>query len=396
VADRTVLANALLLDPEAPAPVAGSLLLAEGRIAARLAPGEDAPIEAPRVDLSGAAVAPGFLDLHHHGALVFADPADGSHVAEALREDAEGMLRHGTTAFLATTVARDAASLRTLVTHLTRRMTQPFRGARPIGVHLEGPWINPAAAGAQPEAGIRPFAPAEGADLLDRGEGGIRMVTFAPEVEGASKLLAALRQRGVVAALGHSLAAEAELEACVAGGMTHVTHLFNAMGPMHHRNLGVAGFALSEERLTCDLICDGVHVHPRVVRVAARVLGPRLMLITDRMASPPAASAAERQFGSGPVAEREGAWRLADGRLAGSSLSLDRAVHNAVDFGALELLDAVAACTLRPARLLGVEGERGTLRPGARADLVVLDAGGEVAETWSVGRRVYARGPSGG
>lgn len=386
---RTILANALLLDPEAPAPVAGSLLLADGRIAARLAPGEDAPIEAPRVDLGGAAVAPGFLDLHHHGALVFADPADAPSISDALRADAASMLRHGTTAFLATTVARDAGCLRELVTHLTQEMTQPFPGARPIGVHLEGPWINPAAAGAQPEAGIRPFDPAEGADLLDRGEGRIRMVTLAPEVGGASKLLAALRQRDVVAALGHSLAAEAELEACVGDGMTHVTHLFNAMGALHHRAPGVAGFALSEERLTCDLICDGVHVHPRVARVAARVLGPRLMLITDRMAPPPAG--AGPQFGSGPVVERDGAWRLADGRLAGSSLSLDRALRNAVDFGALDLLDAVAACTLRPACLLRVEGERGTLRPGARADLVVLGAGGQVAETWVAGRRVYAR-----
>ena len=166
-------------------------------------------------------------------------------------------------------------------------------------------------------------------------------------------------------------------------GARHVTHLWNAMSGLHHRAPGLAGAALADDRLSCDLICDGVHVHPAAVRVAARAKRDRLVLITDRV-SPGAG------FGAGALIDDGTALRLADGRLAGSRLSLDRALHNAVSFGAMTRLEAVAAVSLRPARLLGLERERGTLRPGARADLALLDAEGRVAETWLAGRRVYA------
>jgi len=160
-----------------------------------------------------------------------------------------------------------------------------------------------------------------------------------------------------------------------------VTHLYNAMGPLHHRRPGVTGHALADDRLSCDLICDGVHVHPEMVRVAARSLGERLVLITDRV---DLAQIDPTQEGDGaPV-------RLADGTLAGSQLVLDRAVRNVQEFAGLSLREAVAAGTLRPARLLGIESQHGTLRPGARADLAVLDAGGRVVETWIEGRRVWS------
>jgi N-acetylglucosamine-6-phosphate deacetylase len=155
------------------------------------------------------------------------------------------------------------------------------------------------------------------------------------------------------------------------------------MSGLQHRAPGLAGAALADDRLTCDLICDGVHVHPLAVRLAARAKRERLLLITDRVA--PGAG-----FGAGVLVDDGVALRLADGRLAGSRLTLDRAVHNAVAFGALSQLEAIAAVTLRPAVLLGLERERGTLRAGARADLVVLDPAGAVAETWLAGRRAYA------
>jgi N-acetylglucosamine-6-phosphate deacetylase len=214
------------------------------------------------------------------------------------------------------------------------------------------------------------------------------MVTLAPETAGSRELLRELARRGVVAAAGHSRAGTVELEGAISGGLTHVTHLFNAMPAMHHREPGLAGHALADDRLTCDLICDGEHVHPEFVRVAARAKRERLILISDRIDPPPDPAAAD--FGSGPVREDGAALRLPDGTLAGSRLTLDRAIRNARSFGALELSEAVAACTSRPARLLGLERERGTLRRGARADLVVLDDQGGVRETWIGGERVYA------
>jgi N-acetylglucosamine-6-phosphate deacetylase len=376
---RVALVNALLLDPEADAPAPGGLLLEDGRIAARLAPGAS-PASAQRVDLGGLGVAPGFLDLHYHGALVHGEPQGA---AAALRETARELLVSGVTAFLPTTVAWPAPELLARVGALAEACASaPADGAAPLGLHLEGPWISAHAAGAQPGAGIRPFAAAEGARVFERAHGTLRLVTFAPELPGADALQAELERRGIVAALGHSQADAEQVAGAVARGARHVTHLWNAMSGLHHRAPGLAGAALADERLSCDLICDGVHVHPAAVRIAARAKRDALVLITDRVA-------AGAGFGAGALVDDGTALRLADGRLAGSRLTLERALHNAVSFGAMTRLEAVAAVTLRPARVLGIERERGTFRPGARADLAVLDAADRVAETWLAGRRVF-------
>jgi N-acetylglucosamine-6-phosphate deacetylase len=276
------------------------------------------------------------------------------------------------------------------VTHLAEAAA---RGAGPglaipIGIHLEGPWLNPGAAGAQPRPGIRPYDPGEGEEVLARGEGCIRMVTLAPEAEGAAALQQALARRGITAALGHSLARCAQAEAAVDAGARHVTHLFNAMSGLHHREPGLVGVALSDERLSCDLICDGAHVDPRVVRLAARAKGEKLVLITDRIDPPGLGSGSD--FGSGALVDDGVALRLPDGRLAGSRVTLDRALRNARAMAGMQRLEAVAACTLRPARVIGVEAERGSLRRGARADFALLDDADVVRETWIAGERVYS------
>jgi N-acetylglucosamine-6-phosphate deacetylase len=382
---RTLLRGATLLDPDLAAPGPGSLLLAEGRIEARLAPGEPGPADAERVDLGGRGLAPGFLDLHYHGSLIV---SDASGYGASLAASSELLLRHGTTAFLVTSVAWSRDRLREALPRLVELLGGVrWPGAVPIGLHLEGPWINARAAGAQPGSGIRSYDAAEGAETFARASGALRMVTLAPEVPGALALTGELTRRGVIASLGHSLATAPEIEVGLAAGLRHVTHLFNAMGPLHHRDLGVAGFALADDRLSCDLICDGAHVHPAMVRLAARAKGDRLLFITDRIEL----EGAGRSFGSGELRDDGVAVRLPDGRLAGSCLTLDRAIRNVIGYGAMTQLDAVRACTLRPARLLGIERERGTLRPGARADLVLLDAEGLVAETWLEGRRAFSR-----
>jgi len=378
---KLAITGAELVDPEAALERRATLLVEDGRIAGSVAP--EAPLGADWrvIARPGLAVAPGFLDLHFHGELVAAPPAQ---FPAALERASQRMLREGTTGFLATTVCWPRAQLADAVGALAAAVDGvPAAGASCLGLHLEGPWISAEAPGAMAPEAIRPFAAREGGEVLARAGKHLRMVTLAPEVEGAEALLAELERRGAIAALGHTHASPACIREAIARGLRHVTHLWNAMGPIHQRAPGVAGTALAEDRLTCDLICDGYHVDPAIVRVAARALGERLVLITDRIDVPERAhSSALGEISAGSDGEP---WRRADGTIAGSQLALDAALRNARRFAGIGLCDAVAACTLRPARLLGVERERGTLRAGARADLALLDADGRAVETWLAG-----------
>lgn len=389
---RIWLHDAVLVDPEAPNPAPGSLLIENGRIAARLAPGAPSPEDAERVGLGGARLAPGLVDVHFHGALPAGFPDDA---ASALLDASASLARHGVTAFLATTVAWPAQDLRTLVERLVEALARGrWPGAIPIGLHLEGPWIRDAAAGAQPPDGIRPYDPREGAALFDRAGTALRLVTLAPELDGARALETELSHRGVRIALGHTLASASAVAASVANGAVHVTHLFNAMGCTRHRMAadgepmdGFAGVVLDEPALGCDLIADGAHVHPDWLRIAAEAKGDGAVLISDRIDV--AASDHSGWLGADRMRSDGVAWRLPDGRLAGSLLTLDAAVHNAVAWRVMGFHDAIRACTERPARLLGIEGTRGTLRIGARADLVAFESSGRVAATWVEGRAVW-------
>lgn len=378
---RCALVGARLVDPETRRLVDETLLVEDGRIVDRL--DRDATLSGSweRIDLYDRFVAPGFIDVHFHGELFSAAPNE---FAGALSRAADRMLGCGTTSFLATTVSWAADAMPGHVGELARTIDAGgLPGAHCLGLHLEGPWLSGSAPGAMTQGCLRPFDPSRDLEVLDRAGGLLRMVTLAPELDGAPALLDELARRSVVAALGHSRATAQEIQDGISRGLRHITHLFNAMGPLHHREPGVAGTVLAEDRLTCDLICDGHHVHPDIVRIAARALAERLLLITDRVDLPHAS--ADGQAPGAPA-------RLADGTIAGSQLGQDQAVRNAMAFAGLDLVEAVAASSLRPARLLGLERERGTLRKGARADLVVLDESAEVLETWQGGRRAFARG----
>ena len=389
---RLLFENAELLDPEANQPARRSLLVESGRIRAQLSAGEPIPEDVRRVDLAGRYLAPGFLDLHFHGEFVFARP---DRLATVLERTSNSLLAFGTTGYLVTSVAWPGEELAGFVSATASAVAAASdAAAAPLGIHLEGPWINPAAAGAQPPRGIRNSCASEVDDLLARASGTIKMVTLAPEMEGSHALLSALSRADIVAALGHSLADESAIETATGEGLRHVTHLFNAMGPLHHREPGVAGHVLADDRLSCDIICDGAHVHRDMVVTAARAKRGRLALITDRIELPQrgaGASPDERgaEFDASALADDGVAFRLPSGRLAGSSLTLDRGLRNVCEMGAMSRLEAVAACTLLPARLLGIEAERGTLRAGARADFAVLDGDLGVVETWGGGEKVH-------
>jgi N-acetylglucosamine-6-phosphate deacetylase len=250
----------------------------------------------------------------------------------------------------------------------------PDGAAAWLGVHLEGPFLADGRTGAHDRRWVSP--------PVDEGwsrEGGVAIVTLAPEVPGALAVASALAARGVVVSVGHSDATVAEVGAAVDAGATWVTHLFNAMSPLHHRAPGVVGAALSDERLRFGIIVDGTHVDPEAVRVAWRAAGSRLVLVTDAVA---AMGTPDHEPGSGV--------RLADGTLAGSDLTMDQAVRNLVAFAGCSPAQAVDAATATPAAVLGL-ADRGALRPGAVADLVVLDRSLEVVATVVRGVVAYRR-----
>lgn len=323
---------------------AADLLVDGARITAAGAPDEV-------LDVTGCVVVPGLVDLHVHGA--------GGCAAQGAGADLAGMAaalgRRGVTSFLATAFAAPLEELHALVT-----ATLPTAGARCVGVHLEGPWLSPAAAGAQPPAALRAPDVAEALSLVDAGP--VRVVTVAPELPGATELVRALVARGVHVSLGHSACSCEEAVAAVAAGARGVTHCFNAMSPLTAREPGLVGAALSQPDLVVEVIADGVHVHPASVLALLAARGPEgVALVSDCVDGCAPAGALQRD---GDVL------RLPDGTLAGSALSLVDAVRHVVSWG-VPLEDALAMASTTPARVLALDVG---LRPGAPADVLVLDA----------------------
>jgi N-acetylglucosamine-6-phosphate deacetylase len=311
---------------------------------------------------------PGFVDLHVHGA-AGADAADGS--AAALETICRAHAAHGTTALCPTVLTAPPEVLLAGLDQIRQAAGRaPVGGARVIGAHLEGPFLSPARAGAQPPEHLRAPDPALLEELLDAGGEALRIVTLAPELPGALALVERLVERGVVAALGHTNATWEQVRAAVDAGCTSATHTFNAMRGLHHREAGALGAVLDDARLTAEVIADGIHVSGPALRLAWRLKGPdRLSLITDCTAALEA-PAGQARLGDQLVHVEGGAVRLPDGTLAGSSLTMERAVANLIRLAGADLASAARAAAEVPCALLGLPPP---LHPGSPADLVWLD-----------------------
>lgn len=341
---------------------------------------------AEAVEAEGCLVAPGFVDAHVHG-------AEGLMFEEGRVAAVEGisvaLARRGTTGFLATLASLPREALRAAVEAIAAvQGREP--GARVLGIHLEGPFLNAGRAGAQVAAWMRAPSIVELDDLLDRSRGAIRMVTVAPETEGALPFIEAARARGVTVAVGHSEASEEEVMRAVAAGATHVTHLFNAMPEWHHRASGVVGVALTEDAVSVELICDGHHLGPRAAGIALRCKPPeQVVLVSDAVAALGLPEGEMDLFGA-PCVVAGGSVRRADGgRLAGSCLTLAQSVRNLHAWQPdLPLPRLLAMVSRNPARLCGAAAVCGTLAVGARADVVVLTPDLSVKLTYCGGRMV--------
>lgn len=308
-------------------------------------------------------VLPGFIDLHVHGG----GGADTMDAGDAVATLARLHARHGTTALLATTMTAPMVDIEAALRALASQCVQRRPGAaRVLGVHLEGPYISAARLGAQP-AFVRPPSLAE--ILALHAIAPIRLVTIAPEVAGNIALIPELVAAGMRVQVGHSDATYEQAVQALGAGASGFTHLFNAMSPLHHRAPGVAGAALAHAE-QAELIPDLLHVHPGAIRAALRAV-PGLFCVTDATAAAGMPDG-DYRLGRQTVTKCMGGVRLADGTLAGSTLTMDQALRNLVDLG-LPLAEASARLSHHPARYLGLE-DRGRLEPGTSADLVVLDA----------------------
>jgi N-acetylglucosamine-6-phosphate deacetylase len=335
---------------------------------------DGAPAGAEVLDATGLLAVPGFVDLQCNGGVGI----DLASEPERLWELGAALPRWGVTAWLPTIVTSPPDVVERALAVLAAGPPAGWRGAHPLGLHLEGPFLAPGHHGAHPVARLRP-------PTLDAIEGwsrdaGVAVVTIAPELDGALEVIEALVGRGVVVSLGHSGATAAQAVAGLDAGATWVTHLFNAMAPLHHRAPGLAGVALTDPRVQAGLIVDGIHVDPAVVALAQRALGERLILVTDAVAAL-GMPAGRHALGRAEVTVGDDGVRLADGTLAGSNLAMDEAVRNLVAFSGCSQEAAVRAATEAPAALLG-DSARGSLERGRRGDLVLLTADLDVVTTF--------------
>ena len=320
------------------------------------------------VDCQGYTIVPGFVDVHIHGC-AGADTCDGKR--ESIDAMAEFLLTKGVTSFCPTTMTVDREEIEAALLAAKACVDQPGPGARVVGVNMEGPFIAAARKGAQKEEAILPPDPELFRHFQELSGGIVRLVDIAPEQPGGLAFIREVKDLCAVS-IAHTTANYDQAKESFDAGITHATHLFNAMSGLHHRDPGVVGAVFDDSRVYAELICDGFHIHPAALRTAFQVLGDRALVISDSMRANGMPEGEPFDLGGQMVTVREGKATLADGTIAGSVSNLHQEVKNLVSFG-IPLEQAVKAASLIPARSIGLEEEIGSIAPGKRADLVVLD-----------------------
>jgi N-acetylglucosamine-6-phosphate deacetylase len=407
----------------------GTLVVDDGRIA-DIRPDAPSGHADSHFAFHGHYIVPGFIDVHVHG-VDGIDSLDPLTPQDAVSAIAERLPRYGVTAFCPTTVACAPADLRRVLDQVRRARAAPApRAARVLPAHLESNFINPTYSGAQPVSCLR--VPADAATLkrspctpggardaearndepgatrsgsphasaftaadileeIERAAPDVGIVTVAPELDGGLDLVRWLAARGHRVSLGHSGATYEQALEAIGAGARQATHLFNRMPPLGHRAPGLAGAVLQAEEIAAEIICDGYHVHPALVRTAIAAKRPsRVFAITDATAAAGLPVGSRAALGGQPITTGPSTALLADGTIAGSIVTMDRVFEVLVAQVGLSLVDAATVCATTPARELGLVGY-GLLAPGSAADLVVLDSQLAVVQTYIAGQLVYAR-----
>lgn len=381
---RLLIRNGILALPGGP--THGDLLCQDGRIVAigrELATDGDAAM----VDAAGLTIGPGLIDVHVHGggghSFFTRDP-------ERIKAYCEWAPRNGVTSFLVSTVGRDAADTEAMFAALAP-LVGATAGAEVLGFHMEGPFINPLRQGAFPKDMLRAPAREEFIRYQEAARGHIRHVTLAPELPLALDMVGAISASGAIPAMGHTDATSEQCRAGFDSGIRHVTHLFNAMRPIHQREGGPIVSALLEEHVTCELICDGAHVDPGPLRMAYRVLGPqRAVVVTDNLHLA-GVDARAGKFAGEEVTVSGGKAAKADGTIVGSVETMDQHFRNTMRFLDVNLATAFRLCSTNPARVAGASNRKGQIDRGMDADLVFLDGDLQVRATVCRGEVVFDR-----
>ncbi|HEX3106089.1 MAG TPA: N-acetylglucosamine-6-phosphate deacetylase [Terriglobales bacterium] len=330
-------------------------------------------------DFGDCVIVPGFFDIHIHGG-VNCDVMRGS--ADEMAEFETFLARHGVTSYFPSTVtaSQDAtlSALERLANRIEAAETGGAGGAQPLGIHLEGPFLSHTRRGVHPPVDLVEPSVAAFDKLWQAARGHVRMLTIAPELNGAEEVIAEATKRGVCVSIGHSDAALEQARRGVKAGARHATHTFNAMRPLDHRAPGILGEVLTNNQLSADVIADGIHVDPTVIDLLFRAKGiGNFVLITDAIS---AAGMPDGRYQLGTLeVELKNGRCTRDGNLAGSALTMDRAVRNVMKFAGLDLQQAVRAASMNPAKAVDIK--KGTIETGADADFTVLTPDGEVRAT---------------
>lgn len=378
--------NARLVTPDQPAK-RGWLLCVDGKID-RIGYG-DAPAfsDAAPIDGLNRLLLPGFVDVHVHG-------GNGHEIMDAqpdtLPELSRFYARHGVTSFLATTWTETREHIQTALEYLAEWRDTPLPGARVLGAHLEGPYINVEKAGAQNPAYVRPASREEATAFLDTGV--IRLLSLAPEIKENQWLIGECVRRGITVSAAHTSATFDDMKHAVDLGLRHTTHTYNAMTGLHHREPGTLGAALVFDELRCELIADNIHVHPGAMKVLYRAKGlDRVILITDAV-RPAGLPDGDYPIDDRVISVKNGVARLPDGTLAGSILTMERALRNFATAVGEPIEQVWQASSLNAAKSIGAAAHTGSIEVGKDADLVLVDADVNVFTTIVQGNPVYQAG----
>lgn len=362
------------------------LLVKDGKIFSIENKSENVPRNMQIINANGNYIAPGFIDLHVHGG-GGADFMDASY--DAIKRIADTHCRYGTTSFLATTMTMSRKKILDSLKSVKEAYKIKTGSAQILGIHLEGPYINEKMKGAQNKAYIKSPSVEEFKEYINASGNLIKIVSLAPELPGALEFINWLKMQYIIVSAGHTSATYEQMKSGIDTGLKYVTHTFNAMTGLHHREPGVVGAALTSPELIIELIADGIHLHPAVMDLAFRSKEKeKIVLITDAIRAtglPPG----KYDLGGQTVIVNKTSARLQDKTLAGSVLTLDRAVKNMVSKVKVPIADAIQMVTYNPAKCISIEDKKGSIEPGKDADIVILNKKLEIVLTMVMGEVIF-------